>query len=145
MNIRTCFGISRLGVLMAAGPGRAPYDTAQEPFPSDTGVRRHPLGRRQEPSVWWQIVVYATLLLSVLASHYVDFYNAHVPEGFLHEWKYILCASMISFVLFPTVYRKVRHGRNDPLLVQLGVIFTAGMGWEKMLSTVADALKSYKS
>jgi hypothetical protein len=42
---------------------------------------------------------------------------------------------------FPIVYKKAQQSRNDPILVQLGFVFSAGIGWEKMLSSATDLFK----
>lgn len=83
----------------------------------------------------------ATLTLSVIASRFVDYYRAAISWSPLQDWHYLLFALIVSFMSFPLVYKKVQRSRNDPILVQLGLIFTAGIGWEKMLSSATDLFK----
>ena len=35
----------------------------------------------------------------------------------------------------PVVYDRVIHGTSQPFLVRIGVIFTMGIGWEKIVAT----------
>lgn len=122
---------------MAAGPAATPTTTQKAVRPSDS--YRADIQRAQ--SIGWQVLIYATLMLSVLASRFIDYYRAAVSWSLVQDWRYLLFAAIVSLLAFPIVYRKAQHARNDPVLVQIGVIFTAGLGWEKLLSTAADLVK----
>jgi hypothetical protein len=95
----------------------------------------------EESSLGAQLGIFATLTLSIIASRFVDYYRAAVSWSPLQDWHYLLFALIVSFMAFPLVYKKAQRSRNDPILVQLGIVFTAGIGWEKMLSTATDLLK----
>jgi hypothetical protein len=94
-----------------------------------------------KPSAAWQIIMFSTLTLSIVASRFIDYYRAAIPWSPFRDWQYLLFALIVSLMAFPIVYRKAQQSRSDPVLVQLGVIFAAGIGWEKMLSTTAGLLK----
>jgi hypothetical protein len=90
------------------------------------------------PSIGWQMIMIATLTLSIIASRFIDYYRAAVNWNPFNDWRYLLFALIVSLITFPLVYRKAQRSRRDPILVQLGVVFAAGIGWEKMLSTTAQ-------
>jgi hypothetical protein len=41
----------------------------------------------------------------------------------------------VSLVAFPVVYSKTTLNPDNPVIVRIALIFTAGMGWEKIVST----------
>ena len=90
-----------------------------------------------------QLEMFFTLILSVIASRFLDYYRGAVSWNPLPDWQYLFFAVIVSRVAFPVVYRKARRNWSEPTLVQLGFIFTAGIGWEKMLSTATDLVKSH--
>lgn len=144
MKIHDSYSSGKPDVLMAAGSAHAPYPTPARPSPGESAVGARDARRNPELSLAWQIMVYVTLMASILASRFVDFFRAAVPWSPFEDWKYIIFAAIVSLLAFPLVYRKAQRTRNDPILVQLGLIFTAGMGSEKILSTVADLAKAHQ-
>jgi magnesium-transporting ATPase (P-type) len=120
--------------------GTAP-ESGTEPTLSQEGIRRAGVGDGRNVSMGWQIIIFATLTLSIIASRFIDYYRAAIFWSPFRDWQYLFFALIVSLLAFPIVYRKAQSSRNEPLLVQLGVIFAAGLGWEKMLSTAADLLK----
>jgi hypothetical protein len=128
-----------LGVALTATPSISevksmPAASKQKNFKSNgKGVEERSLGA--------QASMFATLMISVIASRYVDYYRAAVSWSPLHDWHYLLFALIVSFMAFPIVYKKAQQSRNDPIFVQLGLVFSAGIGWEKMLSSATDLFK----
>jgi hypothetical protein len=49
---------------------------------------------------------------------------------------YLLFTAIASLLAFPVVYDRAELNRNRPMFVQMALIFTAGMGWEKIVATV---------
>jgi len=90
-----------------------------------------------------QLEMFFTLILSVIASRFLDYYRGAVSWNPLRDWQYLFFAVIVSLVAFPVVYRKAQRNRSEPTLVQLGFIFTAGIGWEKMLSTATDLFRPH--
>lgn len=86
----------------------------------------------------WQIVVYVTLLLSIVASRYLDLYRAGTASEFGLDWPYLLSVAIVSLLAFPVVYDKAQLSRDRPIFLQLALIFTAGMGWEKIVATATQ-------
>lgn len=140
MRIKNPLSSSQSDMLMAVGPEAVLSEAPRKPVQRG-GNRRAGLEEVQKPSVKWQIVIFMTLILSVIASRFIDYYRAAVSWSLFKDWQYLLFAAIVSLLAFPIVYRKAQHSRNDPVLVQLGVIFAAGLGWEKILSTAADLVK----
>ena len=122
------------------GAARAP-ESGIRPVLSNGGFHQPGFGDRRKPSTGWQIVIFATLTLSIIASRFIDYYRAAISWSPFRDWQYLFFAIIVSLLAFPIVYRKAQRSQNEPILVQLGVIFAAGLGWEKMLSTAADLLK----
>jgi len=111
------------------------------PALSQGATRRRGVRNDLKAPAGWQMIIFATLTLSIIASRFIDYYRAAIPWSPFRDWQYLLFALIVSLLEFPIVYRKAQSSRNEPLLVQLGVIFAAGLRWEKMLSTTADLLK----
>ena len=128
-----------LGVVLTAAPSISqvksmPGAIKQKNLKSNSkGVEERSLGA--------QVSMFTTLMVSVIASRYVDYYRAAVSWSPLHDWHYLLFALIVSFMAFPIVYKKAQQSRNDPIFVQLGLVFSAGIGWEKMLSSATDLFK----
>jgi len=45
--------------------------------------------------------------------------------------------AIAALTSFPAVYAKLQFKTDQPLFAQLGVIFTAGMGWQHLIYSVA--------
>jgi|SRR5215831_17389573 len=93
----------------------------------------------KDMSVGWQMVILCTFMLAVLASHFLDSYMAGLHQGGAFadwSWRYLLFAAIVTFTAFPIAYQKARESRDAPTLVQIGMVFLTGLGWDKILSTV---------
>lgn len=140
MKTRNQLGSNQGIAFTSAGQATAAPTNAQRPIQaSKTGQSSS--SEAQNPSLKWQSVIFITLIFSIIASRFIDYYRAAVPWSPFKDWQYLLFAVIVSLLAFPAVYRKAQHSRKDPVLVQLGVIFAAGLGWEKLLSTAADLVK----
>lgn len=140
MKARNQLGSNQSAALADAGPATVVSAMTQKAARFDR-PGKNGSGEAQGPSVKWQIVIFMTLILSVVASRFIDYYRAAVSWSLFTDWQYLLFAAIVSLLAFPAVYRKAQHTRKDPVLVQLGVVFAAGLGWEKILSTAADLVK----
>ncbi len=88
--------------------------------------------------ITWQLLIYGIFLVAVVASRYIDFYTSAIPGNvFVLDWKYLVFAAIVSLAAFPVVYDKAIGCRNSPYMVQVALVFTTGLGWEKVLSTLA--------
>lgn len=116
-------------------------ESGAAPALSQGATRRRGVRNDLKAPAGWQMIIFVTLTLSIIASRFIDYYRAAISWSPFRDWQYLLFALIVSLLAFPIVYRKAQSSRNEPLLVQLGVIFAAGLGWEKMLSTTADLLK----
>lgn len=125
MNIRRYFDLSQptFGPSSRAS-GAAKPTTAGAVFPAASQI-----------SVAWQIATYCILLLSILASRFLDLYRAGVAYSLELDWSYLLFIAIVSLLAFPIVYDKAQLNKDKPILLQIGLIFTAGMGWEKIVAT----------
>jgi len=61
-----------------------------------------------------------------------------------HQWSmplgpgFILFSVIVGLVIFPAVYKKT-FDDTDPKLVSIAPIFTAGLGWQSLLTTALAA------
>lgn len=83
----------------------------------------------------WQIATYLVLVASIVASRFLDLYRAGALDSFSLDWAYLVFLGISSLLAFPIVYDKARASRDQPLFLKIVVIFSAGMGWEKIVST----------
>ena len=123
------------GILMAAGAARVP----SEPTPSHeetTSSREGTSKGGDHPPIWWQAALYGTLLAAMLTNRYLRFHNGGTPGSFLTT-AFLLQDAVAALTAFPAVYAKLQLKTDQPLLAQLGVIFTAGMGWQHLIFSVA--------
>jgi hypothetical protein len=109
---------------MAAGASPAPNESSPSREETATSADR--------PPAWWQAVLCGTLFAAILASRYLQFANGGVTGAFFTK-AFLLQDAIAMFTALPVVYTKVRPERSQPLLVQLGLIFTAGMGWQHLI------------
>ena len=86
-------------------------------------------------SLKWQIATYFILLLSIVASHFLDLYRVGAQATLGLDWRYLLFIAIASLLAFPVVYDKARFNRGQSALLQICLIFTAGMGWRKIVAT----------
>ncbi len=106
------------------------------------GQRGTKSGKKPLP-LKWQVVVMITFLAGILASHYMSSYAGNFPhgEGLLQQayaftdwsWRYWLSALIVTLAAFPTAYEKALEIRDSPSLVQVGVVFVTGVGWNTVL------------
>jgi hypothetical protein len=92
----------------------------------------------------WQIVVLITFMAGVLASHFLSAFQAAVPAAAVFAdwtWRYWLFAAIVTFAAFPVAYAKARENTSSPTLVQMGMIFLTGMGWNTILNAAQYASK----
>jgi hypothetical protein len=109
-----------------AAPGIAPSPAAAAPTLAPQPARM---------TVAWQILVYGVLVASIMSSRYLDLYRAGLADQFVLDWRYLLFMSIVSLLAFPVVYDRAMMSTDRPVLVQIGLIFTTGMGWEKIVAT----------
>ncbi len=91
---------------------------------------------RQMP-LKWQLVVLITFLAGVLASHFLAAYQAAVSPAAVFadwSWRYWLFAAIVTLAAFPVAYERARENTTSPTLVQIGMIFLTGMGWNTILN-----------
>ena len=89
----------------------------------------------QQSGLAWQIATYCLVLISILASRFCDLYRAGALGGFRLDATYLLFLGIVSLIAFPVVYSKATLNADNPVFVRIALIFTAGMGWEKIVST----------
>jgi hypothetical protein len=54
------------------------------------------------------------------------------------SWEWALFALITAFIIFPSVYRSAFDG-SKPVVVLIGPIFVAGLGWQSLVGTILKA------
>jgi hypothetical protein len=72
----------------------------------------------------------------MVVNRYLRFQNGGTPGSFLTT-AFILQDAVAALTAFPVVYAKLQFKTDQPLFAQLGLIFTAGMGWQHLIYSVA--------
>lgn len=82
----------------------------------------------------WQLALYGALLLGILANSYLV--AARSRRRYRFNWRRFLVGAIIALVIFPAVYDGAEANLGRPTLVQLALIFAAGLGYESLFSGV---------
>jgi hypothetical protein len=123
---------SFVGIFLATGAAPSSPAPARDETPSSEGTKQGV----DRPPLWWQSTLYATLLAAMLANRYLRFQNGGTPGSFFTT-AYLVQDAIAAFTAFPLVYAKVQLTSDQPILAQLGIIFTAGMGWQHLVYSVS--------
>jgi hypothetical protein len=87
---------------------------------------------------WWeQLIMYAGLVLGVVASSAV--LNGGTSK-FAVNWHQVLWACLIGLILMPTVFRKLTVTPDSPFIVRLGFFVQNGVFWQTVLEGVRKAI-----
>ena len=121
------------GIFLAAGGARVPREPVRE---ETTSLREGTSKGAGHAPIWWQAVLYGTLLAAMLTNRYLRFQNGGTPGSFLTT-AFLLQDAIAALTSFPAVYAKLQFKTDQPLFAQLSVIFTAGMGWQHLIYSVA--------
>jgi len=82
-------------------------------------------------SAWVQ---WSALFAGIAIQPFFQAYQAHHSWSFEGVGGWTLFALITSIVIFPGVYKRA-FDQDSPVLVQLAPIFTAGLGWQSLLTT----------
>jgi hypothetical protein len=82
------------------------------------------------------LVLFAGVLIQPFFDGYKQTHH-WIWQGF---WGWALFALITAFIAFPAVYRN-SFDKDKPLAVLLAPIFTAGIGWQAIVSTIIQAVK----
>lgn len=122
------------GIFLAIGTASAPSSPA--PSGDETASGQGAKQGMDRPPIWWQSTQYATLLAAMLVNRHLRFQNGGTPGSFFTT-AYLLQDAIAALTAFPLVYAKVQFKSDQPIFAQLGVIFTAGMGWQHLVYSVS--------
>ena len=77
---------------------------------------------------------YLALLCGIALQPHLQKYMATGRWDLDHFWGWVVASGVIAIMAFPGVYRN-SFDPKQPVFVQLCVIFTAGTGWQSLVST----------
>jgi len=102
-------------------------------------LRKRPVAEREltdaVPSalgVWMQ---YLAIVLGIIVQKYWSQFHSTGQWDFAGLWGWLLFALITALVIFPAVYKNTMDP-TQPLFVQFCLVFTAGMGWQALVSNV---------
>lgn len=81
---------------------------------------------------------YLALLAGIVVQPFFLRYMTEKHWNMSGFWAWLVASSIIGVMAFPGVY-KDSFDATKPLFVQLCVIFTAGTGWQSLVSTALKA------
>lgn len=93
-------------------------------------LRAASAGQRPLP---WQFQ-WVALLLGILIQPFFAHYQAHHEWKFDGFWGWAAFAAITALVVFPAVYKN-SFDPTKPMVIQVIPIFTAGLGWQSLLTT----------
>lgn len=88
-----------------------------------------PLGQKS-----FVIPQYVAMVVGIIAQPFIDGYKEHNtwPDTTALLGR-VIFGLVVGFAIFPGVYRRA-WDNNSPLFVQLCSIFSAGLGWQTLIS-----------
>src|ERR1700704_1990075 len=98
MKARNLLSLGQAVAAMAPESGPAPAL-------SQRNARRPGVSKDLKPPVRWQVIIFTTLTLSIIASRFIDYYRAAIPWSPFRDWQYLFFALIVSLLAFPIVYR----------------------------------------
>lgn len=84
----------------------------------------------------WQFQ-YMALLLGIIIQPYFAHFQQHREWALTAVPGWIAFSIIVALVCFPGVYRK-SFDPEQPMVVQVIPIFTAGLGWQSLFTTVMN-------
>ncbi len=136
MTVQNYLNLGVPKILMAAASGPS-YNSNPGPTLTTQTANGSPTDSKNLP-ISWQFLIYGIFLAAVIASRFIDFYTSAIPGNvFVIDRQYLIFAAIVSLAAFPVVYDKAIGCRSSPYMVQVALVFTTGLGWEKLLSTLA--------
>lgn len=91
----------------------------------------------QQWTIHW-IPQYLALMAGIVVQPFFQKYMATGQWNLAGFWGWLAGSAVISLMAFPGVYKQT-FDVEKPLFVQLCVIFTAGTGWQTLVSTALKA------
>jgi hypothetical protein len=82
----------------------------------------------------WQLQ-YLALLLGIIVQPYFAYYQQHGQWVLTAVPGWIIFSIIVALVCFPGVYKK-SFDPGQPMIMQVIPIFTAGLGWQSLFTTV---------
>jgi hypothetical protein len=101
------------------------------------GVQKGPPPPGTAAQLHW-VPQWVALILGILIQPFFTQYQMTGEWGFHGFWARLLFSIITAVIIFPGVYKNA-FDPTKPLLVQLGPIFTSGMGWESLLGAAFKA------
>ena len=107
-------------------------------FKSDTEDDNPPSGPK---AIFQWLALFAGVLVQPFYAFYKEVKNFGSPGEVYQDYYFIIFALIVSVVAFPTVYRTA-FDANRPKWMQLIPVFTAGLGWQTIVDSASEVIKS---
>lgn len=89
-------------------------------------------GTGAKPGVPW-LLQYLVLIAGIIVQPSFSAYQQTHQLTWPYGPGYLLMSAVVGVIIFPAVYRKA-FDDEDPKLISLAPIFTAGLGWQTLLA-----------
>ncbi|WP_299274437.1 hypothetical protein [uncultured Psychroserpens sp.] len=107
-------------------------------FKSDTEDDNSQSGPK---AIFQWLALFAGVLIQPFYAFYKEVKNFGTPGEVYQDYYFIVFALIVSVVAFPTVYRTA-FDANRPKWMQLIPVFTAGLGWQTIVDSASEAIRS---
>ena len=89
--------------------------------------------------VWEQVLMFAVVVIGVILSAGVAQARAGEPITLNLNWPWVLIASFIALLVFPSVWKSVGARADSPLLVRMGLAAQGGAFWAVLMTAAEKA------
>lgn len=107
------------------------FDLASEIRPKIAKARSE---NQPVPPANWQLQ-YLALLLGIIVQRFFHQYMTTGTWNLSGLGGWVIASIILAIVIFPGIYKN-SFDPERPIFVQLCVIFTSGMGWQSLASTI---------
>lgn len=76
----------------------------------------------------WQLALYLALLAGIIAQSYLD--SLRLGEKWQLSRQTVIVGSILALLAFPVVYQSAGLDASQPTLVQIALVFAAGLGYQ---------------
>jgi hypothetical protein len=112
---------------------------------SDVRVERardtdSPLSAKKKITIPPIVPQYVALVLGILIQPFFSAYQINGTWEFQGIWGRLLFSVIAGIIILPSVYKNA-FDPDKPLIIQLCLIFVAGIGWENLLSIATTTVQ----
>jgi len=105
-------------------------------------VRKEAVKAEQAKMAWWeQLLMYVGIFAGVLLSSALKGFAEGKETGIHLNGYTIIFSAIVSLILMPFVYRKLKVDKEMPFVIRFGLFMQNGVFWQVILGAIWGALK----